>query len=113
MTIEISNIGAEASVEIKRIFPDNLQSHFVQNVVAQAQLDCFILSFFELWPPVIITDTEEEEHQAIQALTSIDAKCVARIVLTPAKMQETIDVLTENMRKHKEKLKAIQEASEE
>lgn len=92
-------------VQVNRIIPENLQSYFVHNLVAQHQIDHFILSFFEVWPPMIVTETDEEKQRAIDALTSVDAKCVARLILTPAKMQEVVSVLSENLRRYDEKLK--------
>jgi hypothetical protein len=51
------------NVRIERRYPDDLQSYFVGNVVAQHQPDSFILSFFEIWPPAIVGETDEEKQK--------------------------------------------------
>src|SRR5258707_12171947 len=86
-------------VAIEYVFPDNIPSHFVSQVVAQFQEDHFILSFFELWPPAIIAETDEEKLAALKAIDRVQAKCVARIVITPTKMQELLGVLSTNYAK--------------
>ena len=94
-------------IKIKRNFPDNLQSYFVSNLVVQHQPDSFILSFFEVWPPAILGDTEDEKAEAIEAIDHVDAKCVARLVLTPTKMKEFLDVMMGNWEKYEETIKAL------
>jgi len=88
------------TLRINRIYPPDLQTHFVQSVVAQHQVDYFVLSFFEVWPPLILGETEDEKRREVETLESVDAKCVARFVLTPDRMREIVDILTENLRKY-------------
>ncbi|MEK6409344.1 MAG: DUF3467 domain-containing protein [Acidobacteriota bacterium] len=91
-------------VRINRIFPDDLPSHFVSHVVVQHQPDHFILSFFEVWPPVIVEETEEARRRAAEQIESVDAKCVARLVVTPSRMEEIVAVISENLEKSKDKI---------
>lgn len=84
-------------IKIERVFPDNLQSHFVTNLVVQHQPEYFVVSFFEAWPPVIIGETLEERQAAIDDLNSVKAKCVARLIVTPEKMHEFVKVLSDNL----------------
>ena len=93
-------------VRIDRIYPADLQSHFVSNIVVQHQPDVFILSFFEMWPPAVLGDTEEERLKAIDAVDHVEAKCVARLAVTPAKMRQFVEALTDNLQ-HYEKLMAM------
>ena len=85
------------TVRIGRIYPDDLQSYFVSNVVVQPQPDSFILSFFEIWPPAILGGSDAEKQQALDLVDHVEAKCVARIVLTPATMKEFVKVMSENL----------------
>lgn len=80
-------------IPIKRIFPDNLQSYFVSNLVVQHQEETFTIAFFEVWPPPIL-GTEEEKQKQLENFKFVEAKCVARLVITPNKMKEFIDVLS-------------------
>ncbi|MGE0884361.1 MAG: DUF3467 domain-containing protein [Blastocatellales bacterium] len=101
-------------IKLQRVFPDNLQSHFVTNMVVQNQPDMFILSFFEVWPPVILGETEEEQQQQIESIGQIEAKCVSRLVVTPQHMKEFLHVMAENLRKYEEmKLNNLDSTQEE
>lgn len=86
-------------IPIERKYPTDLQSYFVSNMVVQFQPDHFIISFFEVWPPAIIADTDDERQQALETVDHIDANCVARVVLTPSRMKEFIQVLNDNYQK--------------
>ncbi len=83
-------------IPLERKYPADLQSHFVSNLVVQFLPDHFILSFFEVWPPAIIADTDAEKQHALNSVDHIDANCIARIVLTPARMKEFIQLLNDN-----------------
>ncbi len=83
-------------IKINHKYPDNLQSYFASNFVVQHQEDHFILSFFEVYHPPIIGETEEEKIAVLDKIDHIDANCVARIVLTPEKLEDIIRALQEN-----------------
>lgn len=83
-------------VRLNWVFPPDLQTHFVMNMTVQSQPDHFILSFFEVTPPPIIGETEEEKQAFMDGISSVDAKCVARVVVTPDKMKEFVEVLSQN-----------------
>ncbi len=97
------NIGKKTKIE--RTYPDDLKSYFVANVVVQSQPDNFILSFFEVWPPAILGETEEEKLKEFNAIEHVDAKCVARLVLTPSTMKEFLDTMAENWKNYEQLLK--------
>jgi len=100
-------------INIERHFPDDLKSYFVANVVVQHQADFFVLSFFEVWPPVIIGESEEEKQNALDSIDSLEAKCVARLVLTPDRMKELHQLITENLSSYEHLLQIIDESSRE
>jgi hypothetical protein len=87
-------------IRIERIYPADLQSHFVSNIVVQHQPDMFILSFFEIWPPPILGESEEEKQRELDALDHVEAKCVARLAVTPSKMKEFLETMSENLRNY-------------
>jgi len=95
------------NLRIERTFPEDLQSHYVSNIVVQHDPDVFILSFFELWPPTILAESEEEKTKALMALEHVDAKCVARLVVTPSKMKEFIAVIQENFKSYEQFLQTL------
>lgn len=89
-------------IKIERVYPDDLKSYFVSNVVVQHQLDNFILSFFEVWPPAVLGETDEEKERAIDAIDHVEAKCVARLVLTPSTMKQFLDTIAGNWKSYEQ-----------
>lgn len=87
-------------IKLERIYPDNLQSHFVSNIVVQHEPDIFILSFFEVWPPAILGANEEEKQKELEKIKRVESKCVARLVVTPKKMVEFVKAMTENLKNY-------------
>jgi len=96
-------------IRVNRTFPQDLQSHFVNDVVIQHQPDHFIISFFEMWFPPVVGETEEEKQQVLDAIDSIESKCVARLVVTPAKMQEFVRAMAENLESYEHKMNLLSE----
>ncbi len=94
----------EKEILLKRIFPENLQSYFVSNVVVQHQEENFTISFFEAWSPPIL-GTEDEKKKQIDSIKYVEAKCVVRVVVTPNKMKEFIDVLNNSYNTYKKTFK--------
>jgi len=84
-------------VKIERRYPDNLQTHFVSNIVVQHQPDFFTISFFEVWLPPIIGNSTEEKKHILESFDHVEAKCVSRIVVTPEKMREFAKAINENL----------------
>ncbi len=84
-------------IRIERIYPDNLSSNFVSNLVVQHEQESFILSFFEVWPPAIVGDTDEEKQAALDAIDHVNAKCVTRLIVTPQRMREFVKIMSDNL----------------
>ncbi len=95
---------------IERVYPEDLHTHFVSNLLAQHQPDSFTLSFFEIWPPAITGDTPEEKQRQMDAIDFIEAKCVARVVLTPARMKEFVGIMSENLRNYENMMRKQSES---
>ena len=77
--------------------PDELVSQVATNFVVQHTNQEFILTFFKLFPPIILGSPEEKKSQ-IEGMTQAKAQCVAQIVITPQRMNELIAVLQENLK---------------
>jgi hypothetical protein len=84
-------------VKLKRVYPENLRSHFVQNLIIQHEPGVFILSFFETWPPVVIGESDEEKKHLLESIDEVESKCVARLVLTPDKLFAFIKAMEKNL----------------
>lgn len=100
------------SVRVEHVYPDGLQSHFVSNIVVQHQPDYFVLSFFEAWLPAILGESDEEKQAAISSVERVEAKCVARLVVTPSKMREFLEVLSENFANYENMIKLLTETKQ-
>src|SRR3990172_3689638 len=87
----------EKKVRVIRKYPDDLQSHIVDNLVVQHQPDRFVLSFFEVWLPAMLAESDEEFQGQVDSLESVEAKCVARLVVTPQRMREFVNAMTKNL----------------
>jgi len=103
---------SEKKVRLLRTYPEDLKSNFVVHLVVQHQIDSFILSFFEVWPPVVLGETDEDKQAALDSLESVEAKCVARLVVTPNKMREFLAVMNTNLLNY-EKLMTVWSAEKE
>lgn len=85
---------------VKYIVPPTIQPLFTNNAVVQHDQQHFAISFYEVWPPLILGETDEDKLEYFQAVDHVDAKCVAKIVMSPADLRDLIDALTENLAKH-------------
>jgi hypothetical protein len=62
----------------------------------QSQADHFVISFFETFAPPIKGETDDEKRAMLDTIDSLDAMCIARIVVTPTVMERVIDALERN-----------------
>ena len=81
--------------------PDNIPTNRVTNMVAQILEDEFVLSFFEQRGPLI---TDDYSYEKATQLKSVNALCVARVCITPARLEGFIKVLNQQLQQY-EKLK--------
>jgi hypothetical protein len=99
-------------IPLQREYPTDLQSNFVSNLVIQHQPHAFILSFFEVWPPPIVGETDEEKREQVEQIESVKATCVARLVVTPDKMKDFLDTMQENYEQYEEMMGEMAEQSD-
>lgn len=86
-------------VPIEWHVPANLISRYANNVVVQHGRNEFIISFFEILPPLILGSDEEKKAQ-LEKISSVQAECVARIILSPEQVEEIIRVLQDTLEKY-------------
>jgi hypothetical protein len=79
--------------------PDDLVSRYASNVLIQHTEHEFVLSFFELQPPLTVGSPEEQVAQ-LEAIGAVRAECVARIIISPARIGAFIEALTSNHEKY-------------
>jgi hypothetical protein len=100
------------SILINRVYPPDIITRFANNFVVQHDAEQFYLSFFDVWMPMIIGETEEETRMQLDALEKIDAKCVARIVVSPEKLRELINLLENNLKNYEQKTSMTVDSNE-
>lgn len=82
--------------------PESTVSRYATNLVIQRTENEYVLSFFEVLPPIILGETQKK-------LDSVTAECVARIIVAAGKMPDFVNVLQEHLRKTLESRQETQE----
>ncbi len=82
--------------------PEDMPLAYATTVVAQHTQDEFVISFFSVAPPVILGDPEVVRQKQGE-IASLPAQCVARIVLTPSRMAQLVNVVKSNLAKYEER----------
>jgi hypothetical protein len=78
--------------------PEGLHSQYANNVLVQAGRYEFLISFFEIQLP-LLPGSPEENKTKLQAMESIRADCVSKIVISPDLVQGFIDALQSELDK--------------
>jgi hypothetical protein len=84
-------------------FPENLVTRYANNVVVQHGEHEFIISFFEVFPPILLGSPEETRTELDQ-IESVQANCVARIIIPWDRMPGFIKALQSNQDKFVSKM---------
>ena len=90
----------EKEIKLKRVFPVGVQAQFVDHFVIQRRPDHYILMFYDIMMPPIIAEDEQEFQELVDNLEEIEARCVARLVLTHKGMKAFYEALSDNVLKH-------------
>lgn len=78
--------------------PEDVESKYATHLNIQSTDQEFVINFFEAHPP-IITGTEEQKKTQLEELSSVEATCVARIIVTPQRMRDFLDTMEESFEK--------------
>lgn len=101
----------QITFKVKHIIPDGLQTYLVEQVLIQNQPDKFILSFFEVFPPPIFGENDEETLRLLKETEHVEAKCVSRIIMTPAAMNRFHSAINENIQNYQKTTQLNKSAS--
>jgi hypothetical protein len=98
------NLMAEQKAEgiyvpIEWYVPEDLVSRYANNIVVQYEEHEFIISFFEVRPPVLLGSSEEIKAK-LEQVKSVRAECVARIIVAADRMPVFIEALQGNLEKY-------------
>ncbi len=78
--------------------PEDLTCQFATNLIVQHTGHEFIVSFFQVAPPIIFGPVEEAKEQ-LASIESVKAECVARIVIASSRMPAFVKALQDNLEK--------------
>jgi hypothetical protein len=87
------------AVPIEWHTPAEIVSRYASNLVVQHTQHEFIISFFEVLPPILLGLPEERQTQ-LEQIESVQAQCVARIVVAANRMPEFVKVLQDNVEQY-------------
>lgn len=95
---------ARKKVEVKKLrierkFPEGQRAIFSNNFVVQHDEATFNLLFFHLNQPLVLAEDQESLRKELDKLESVDAECVARIVVPANLMPGIINALQDNFAK--------------
>ena len=77
----------EDRIPLHFLVPIGMTSRYAQHVIVQASDIDVTLSFFELKPPIVLGDSDEQK-QALKG--GITAECVARVTIARARFAEFV-----------------------
>lgn len=89
---------------------DLLPVHANQVIVQHSETE-FIVTFFEVLPPVINPDPSRQAKE-VERLRTIKARPVARIVMSPDRARALLTVLTENVQRYESNVGLVQSEEE-
>ena len=104
---EEANEEDQQNVKLLRLeydFPEGQRGIFANNLIVQHDDSSFYLSFFQVFPPVLMGSPDEIRQKAA-SLENVAANCVARIVVPANQMRAFSAALADNLRKHEARLR--------
>jgi hypothetical protein len=88
---------SKVEIPIEWDIPDNLVARYATNMVVQRLENEYLISFFEVKPPIILVEPDEIESK-LKELKSIRANCVAQIIISEDKMPSFVSALESNLK---------------
>jgi hypothetical protein len=81
---------------------EDVPIYFTNLFVVQHEEKEFIITFGQYSPPLLL-GSPEEKQEAAKRMPYVPIKVIARVGLTPERMEELIEVLQTNLRKYQAK----------
>ena len=75
--------------------PEDVTGSYATNIVVHHTDNEFIIHFFEVQPPLVVGSPQEVRSE-LEQVKSVRANCVARVIVSPARMPDFINTLQEN-----------------
>lgn len=96
MAEELKQNGDQVAIELPIDFhvPEGYVSRYATNLVVQHTEHEFIITFFEIVPPLILGTNKEDK---LRNLDAIRAECVGRIIVARDRMPDFVEALRINL----------------
>lgn len=98
--VEVKRAEVDTRLEDRKIrvkFPEEMPAAYATNLVVQHTKHEFFISFFALYPPLIL-GTEEDKKARLEALSEVSAQPIVKIIISANRMGEFIQVMQDNQR---------------
>jgi hypothetical protein len=95
----------EKSLPIR--FDTSEAPRYATNLVVQHTDHEFIISFFQVMPPLLVGPPEAKAEQ-VKQLTEIKGTCVGRVIVPATRMHEFVEVFKANFEKYQSKQQQVQ-----
>jgi len=82
---------SKREVTIEWHVPESIVNRYATNMVVQGTGEEFIISFFELLPPLLFGSPDDLEK--LENLTSVRAECIARVTVSAERMPKFVQAL--------------------
>ncbi len=79
-------------IPIEWVIPEGVIARYASNVVVQKTESNYLISFFEIQPPLIIGDAETINFN-LSKIDKIAAKCVAQVYMSNEQIKAFYDLL--------------------
>lgn len=108
-----SDRGKTYEAAIEWSSPENIISRYATNMVVQSTENEFIISFYEVRPPLLFGPPPE----GVEPPSVVRAECVARVIVSPGRMPNFVRVLQQQLERYQteeeEDKEGIENISEE
>jgi len=98
-------VPEESRLPIEWTSMGDVDSRYSNNMIIQHTDNEFIISFFEVMPPLIVRDPDMKGKK-VDEPSHATASCVARIIVNPDKVKSLIDALQTNYETYKQRVTA-------
>ena len=86
------------SIPLRHEFAEDLETKFANHLIVQYHQHEYIVSFFEVHPPIRLADSREERQQELEQLEFVKASCVSRIAVASGRMSGFIAAMLFNLK---------------
>ena len=99
-------------VPLDHLESPGLVTRWVNHMTVQHGPDHFIVSFYEVIPPLLLDETPEARLERARGIESMPAKCVARVVISARNIDQFLEALVDNRKKHRARFERQDEVGE-